>query len=154
MFKVRSSFRFVFALALVALAIDLTGPHFTQLAAQNQGANGGNYSDTGAPVFGNSTTAAPGTGTNTILAAPAAGVRNYLYQASCITTGATVIVGVIKEGSTIKAYIPCNINGAGATQPVRFDPPIPFAAATAVTASASPAAAGSVQFFAAGRTAR
>lgn len=151
MFKVRYSFRWMAVVALVALVAFLQLPTVTVLG-QNRTSNGLTPSDLGLAVTGAVTTNGIGVN-NSVISAPGTGVRNYLYQAMCITSGGTAGIGVIRDGSTTKAYIPCPANATTA-QIISFDPPIQFTAATAVSMLLSGGAGTTVQFYGAGRQAR
>lgn len=119
--------------------------------AQNIGANGRFPSDLGPGVFKYGT--ATDTTAQDMAPAPPTGVRNYIYQAACYSTSATVAVALIKDGSTTLAAVPC-VPSSGLSQPIRFNPPLAQpTTATKLTMSASTSIT-TAYFYMAARTAR
>jgi len=108
-------------------------------------------SDAGPAVFNYGT--ATDTTAQDMTAAAGAGVFNYIYQAACFSTSATVAVAILKSGSTAIAAVPCVPSG-GFSQPIVFVPPLKMPAAnTKLTMTASTSIT-TAYFYSAARTAR
>ncbi len=103
------------------------------------------------PVTATATTT--GAGAMDLLAAPAANLRNYVYQVFCVNTSAsTQMVASLKDGSTTLAYVSCP--PAAAATPVNFNPPLRQPTlGTKLTMTASTATT-TAYFYMAGFTAR